>query len=211
MKSTVCEKFLVLNSVEVSEPEISTVSDGSELDAARNGGAYEESNERRGNPNGRSTPAVAAGRMRDAFPAVAVASHGATRRHPRPEMRDEDDAWFRVLFEHLPEPVFLLDPHDPRVHESIVECSQPAWQQDGMTHEFAWSLDWPILECNHAACLRHGYLQAELAGQPARLVGPLTTRPEDLVNLLRKLAVENYARFQALNRCKDGTLFPVEI
>jgi PAS domain S-box-containing protein len=47
---------------------------------------------------------------------------------------------FRTLFEHVPDAIFLLDPHDS-------------------------SGAWPIVDCNEAAARMHGYARAEIVGQ----------------------------------------------
>jgi PAS domain S-box-containing protein len=155
------------------------------------------------------------GRNGDVGAAVAVndaasGNGGGSRRRPK-ERRGESDGQIRVLFENLPEPVFLLDPHDPEVLEPIIECAVTDARDAENEPRPAWSLKWPILECNKIACERHGFLRTELIGQPIGLIGPMTSQPEMLVNLLRKLEAEALVRFQALHRCKNGTLIPVSV
>jgi PAS domain S-box-containing protein len=116
----------------------------------------------------------------------------------------------RALFENWPEAVFLLDPHDCRVIGPAVECNAIDWEHGGAVRRFAWTLEWPIIECNAAACRLHGYRRNQLLGQPIGALGPLTTEPAVLMNLHRDLESRDIVRFLGLHRGRDGACFPVE-
>ncbi|MEW6306900.1 MAG: PAS domain S-box protein [Verrucomicrobiota bacterium] len=140
------------------------------------------------------------------FPPVIRRQEQRPRNGGRQESgrRAESDRRFQTLFDHLPESVFVLDARGSDLLKPIVECNEP----DGRS---VWSLQWSIVECNQAACQRHGYLRDELLGQPVGIVGPLTDQPEVLGHLLKRLKAERVVRFQAFHRGKDGATFSVAV
>ena len=103
----------------------------------------------------------------------------------RGQLRDE--APFRLLFEHSPDGIVLVDPYHP-------------------------SGAWPIIECNQATCTMHGYTRDELLGQPHDLLNansaPVTAA--DRAAYLELVRREGPFQGAAIHRRKDGSRFPVE-
>ena len=98
----------------------------------------------------------------------------------------ESEEQFRLLFESSPDAILLIDPHDPDV-------------------------SWSIVDCNEAACRMNGFTRAELLGQSIDLfnVTPhLGSEREDYVDLIRQKGTLHY---EALHRHKDGHLFSTEV
>ncbi len=67
-----------------------------------------------------------------------------------------------------------------------------------------------IVDCNEAACQKHGYTRAELIGQPVTLLsdpGEYRRMPA----LLQQLLHDGSIAIETVHRCKDGSTFPVEV
>jgi len=92
---------------------------------------------------------------------------------------------FRVLFEHSPNAILLLDPHD----------------EAGA---------WPIVECNDGACGMNGYTRAELIGQSIDLLNGAKAEPEERAAYLAQLR-EGPIHIETTHRRKDGTTIPIEV
>lgn len=103
----------------------------------------------------------------------------------RGQLRDE--APFRLLFEHSPDGIVLVDPYHP-------------------------SGAWPIVECNQAACTMHGYSHDELLGQSHDLLNanPTPVTAADRAEYLELVRREGPFQGEAIHRRKDGSRFPVE-
>ena len=90
---------------------------------------------------------------------------------------------FRTLFEASPDAILLIDPHN----------------------------NWPILDCNTAACQMNGYTRSELIGQPIDILNPnpwsTAERDEYLANIRR----QGILRYETPHYRKDGTEFPIEV
>ncbi|HEU5097573.1 MAG TPA: PAS domain S-box protein [Roseiflexaceae bacterium] len=93
---------------------------------------------------------------------------------------------FRVLFEHSPDAIILIDPHHP-------------------------DISWPIVECNDVACRMNGYSRAEMIGQSIDLLNPTPGDPIERGVYLERLRREGTLRFYDQHRRKDGSCFPIEI
>src|SRR5687768_12603363 len=98
-----------------------------------------------------------------------------------------DEAPFRLLFEHSPDGILLIDPYHP-------------------------SGAWTIVECNPAACTMHGYTRDELRGQPLDLLNVFPTPPVEADRAAYLELVRRDGPFQgaATHRRKDGSQFLVE-
>ena len=110
---------------------------------------------------------------------------GALVRIAAQAAQSESEAHFRMLFEHSPDAIFLIDPHDP-------------------------SGAWPIVDCNDVAGKMNGYDRHELVGFSLNL---LRTRPTDAVSDTTYLADLRNGRtlqFETENRRKDQTLVAIE-
>lgn len=119
--------------------------------------------------------------------------------------------WLRGLLDRLPEPTFLLDPHDPELLGPVVECNEWISGQKGPPRKCVWSLGWPVIESNEAAGRETGYAHDDLVDQPAGLIGPRTSEPGVLASLLERLEREDVVRIKGFDQRKDGTFFPVEV
>jgi len=95
------------------------------------------------------------------------------------------EARFRILFEHSPDAVLLLDPHHSGGH-------------------------WCIVDCNEIACRLHGYTRTELIGQPLRLL--IAHNPDPAEDRAQLAQVRRAGRLQGeiVHRRKDGTPVPIE-
>ena len=95
----------------------------------------------------------------------------------------ESSAQFRTLFEASPDAILLIDPHD----------------------------QWPILDCNVAACTMNGYTRDELVGQSVDLLNLTPGDPDERKEYVERIRREGVLRLDALHRRKDGSVFSVEV
>ncbi|MFN2145343.1 MAG: PAS domain S-box protein, partial [Anaerolineales bacterium] len=98
----------------------------------------------------------------------------------------ESEERFRYLFLGSPDAIYLLDPHDPDV-------------------------DWSIVDCNLAACQMSGYSHDELIGQSIYFLDVNRKSGEDLSEYLENVRKQGVYYFETVQRHKDGHLYPVEI
>ncbi len=115
---------------------------------------------------------------------AALEAAAAERRRTAEALRESEER-FRVLFEHSPDAIFVLDPHHP----------------DGM---------WPILDCNESGARMNGYTRQELIGQPIGLLDVGPEEPEGDLRFLERIRQEGTVWSETLHRRKDGSIFPVE-
>jgi PAS domain S-box-containing protein len=97
----------------------------------------------------------------------------------------ESEERFRALFEHSPDAIILLDPHDAGVF-------------------------WPIVECNDLACSMNGYTRGELIGQSLDILNTKAGSRAEGAKYIERLRREGTIQFDSLHRRKDGSLFPIE-
>jgi PAS domain S-box-containing protein len=95
----------------------------------------------------------------------------------------ESSMQFRTLFEASPDANLLIDPRG----------------------------DWPILDCNTAACQMNGYTRDELVGQPIDILNPNPWPPDKLGGYLERIREAGVLRYETIHLHKDGTLFPIEV
>jgi PAS domain S-box-containing protein len=98
----------------------------------------------------------------------------------------ESETRFRALFEHSPDAIMLIDPHDAGVL-------------------------WPILECNDLACAMNGYTRAELIGQSVDLLNGAAGNRDERTAYIERLRHAGTIQFETLHRRKDGSFFPIEV
>ncbi|MDQ2998015.1 MAG: PAS domain S-box protein, partial [Chloroflexota bacterium] len=98
----------------------------------------------------------------------------------------ESEQRFRVLFEHSPDAIILIDPH----------------QLD---------ISWPIVECNDVACRMNGYTRDEMIGQSIDLLNSGVSKPVERAAYVERLRREGTIRFEDFHRRKDGSRFSIEI
>ncbi|MBI4659466.1 MAG: PAS domain S-box protein [Verrucomicrobia bacterium] len=135
----------------------------------------------------------------------------ATQHSPAKASDGLRDPFFRLLFDQLPEALLVLDPEHPGVPGPVAVFSGGGEAVNGKPLKCLWTLGWPVVWCNEAACRQVGYSRDELVGQPAGMAGPFTEQQESLADLLERLKNQKAARFTALHRRKDGTYFPSEV
>ena len=90
---------------------------------------------------------------------------------------------FRTLFEASPDAIILIDPKE----------------------------DWPIIDCNTAACQMNGYNRDELIGQPIDLLNVVPNVVERRGEYLESIRQAGVLHFEERHKRKDGTVFPVEV
>lgn len=121
------------------------------------------------------------------FVAYAVFAAWALRGHRRSEKaRVETAERFRLLFEHSPHGIFLIETRED-------------------------SVDWPILDCNPAACLMNGYSREELIGNSVEVLHPEISVPEERKRFLHTAREKRVMVYETSHRRKDGTYFSVEV
>ncbi len=98
----------------------------------------------------------------------------------------ESEQRFRVLFAASPDAVLLIDPHDPRA-------------------------DWPIVDCNAAACQMNGFTRAELLGQSVDILNASPGNPPERAAYLERLRREPVVHLETSRKHKTGTVFPIEV
>jgi PAS domain S-box-containing protein len=91
---------------------------------------------------------------------------------------------FRLLFEHLPDAILLIDPHDP----------------SGL---------WPIVDCNAVACRMYGYTRDELIDLSVKLLEPPSGK-QSFPAALHAMRHTRILRAEVGGQRKDGSVFPVE-
>jgi PAS domain S-box-containing protein len=92
------------------------------------------------------------------------------------------ETYFRLIFQHSPDAILLLDPHQP---------------------------DWPIIDCNDETCRMNGYTRKELLGQGIDILHPAPTTREAKARNLELLRAKGMLEFEAVHRRKDGDLFTI--
>jgi PAS domain S-box-containing protein len=97
--------------------------------------------------------------------------------------RRRSEQRFRTLFDHSPEAVFLLDPHD---------CACPL----------------RVVDCNEAAAKQNGYQRSELLGRS--LASLSLDRTQNLDQCLEQMRREGVVRSTVKHRRKDGEIVYIE-
>jgi PAS domain S-box-containing protein len=100
-------------------------------------------------------------------------------------MRESEER-FRVLFEHSPDAIILIDPHHPHI-------------------------SWPIVDCNEGACRMNGYTREELIGQSIDILNTSSGDLQERAAYLERLRGEGTIQIETAHRRKDGTCFPIEV
>jgi two-component system cell cycle sensor histidine kinase/response regulator CckA len=105
---------------------------------------------------------------------------------PVDQILRESEGRFRILFEHSPDAIVLIDPHHPHI-------------------------SWPIVECNDVACRMNGYTRDELIGQSIDILHAGAADRAERAAYFERLRQEGKIQLEAVHRRKDGTFFPIEI
>ncbi|MBN2119053.1 MAG: PAS domain S-box protein [Anaerolineales bacterium] len=95
----------------------------------------------------------------------------------------ESSLQFRTLFEASPDANLLIEPRG----------------------------NWPILDCNTAACQMNGYTHEELVGQSIDILNPNPWRSPKRDEYLANIRQTGVLRYETVHRRKDGTEFPIEV
>ncbi len=116
---------------------------------------------------------------------VGISKDITERKQVEASIRESEER-FRVLFEHSPEPILILDPNDP---ERIL----------------------PIVDCNEAAGSQHGYSRNELKGQPFGLIETAARSQARAEAFVQRVRAEGMVKIETLHRHKGGQTFLLEI
>lgn len=92
---------------------------------------------------------------------------------------------FLLLFEHSPDAILLLDPHEP-------------------------DNSWPIVDCNDVACRMNGYTRDELIGQSLDILRMNATTREMDQDYLSELRTVSHMSFDSVHRHKNGQTVLIE-
>ncbi len=98
----------------------------------------------------------------------------------------ESEARFRQLFATSPDAIVLIDPH-------------------------AANADWPIVDCNEAACQMNGYTREELIGQSIDILNTVPETREGRLAYLDRIRREGVIHVEAFHRHQAGHVFPIEV
>ena len=99
--------------------------------------------------------------------------------------REKSEVLFRTLFEHSPDAVLLMDPHDPNV-------------------------SWPIVDCNAVACQMNGYRRGELIGHSIDILNEKNATQAERIKYFKQLREMGSLNYEVNHRHKNGDIFPIE-
>lgn len=97
----------------------------------------------------------------------------------------QNDAQFRLLLDHSPDAIFVMDPHDREVA-------------------------WRIVACNDFACRMNGYTREELLGHSLHILDTGDSRWVDDSAFLERLRREHVVRGVTPHRRKDNSILYIE-
>jgi PAS domain S-box-containing protein len=109
----------------------------------------------------------------------------AERKQAEEALRESEER-FRILFEHSPDALLLIDPHSTRAPSEIIDC-------------------------NEVACRMNGYSREELIGQPIGILNLTKGDEEERAAYLERLRREGGMKYEVHHRRKDGSVFPIEV
>ncbi len=114
---------------------------------------------------------------------VVAISRDITERKKTEMALLESNLQFRTLFEASPEAIMLIDPHD----------------------------NWPVLDCNTAACHMNGFTREELIGQSIDILNLTPVQPGERIDYMERIHQAGVLRYETSYRHKNGAVFPVEV
>ena len=95
----------------------------------------------------------------------------------------ESNTRFQTLFEASPDAIMLIDPQG----------------------------DWPIIDCNMAACQLNGYSREELIGQPVDTLNLRHSELDGRGEYLESIRQAGVLHFEEFHKRKDGTVIAVDV
>ncbi|HZL11027.1 MAG TPA: PAS domain S-box protein [Prolixibacteraceae bacterium] len=98
----------------------------------------------------------------------------------------ERELLFQGLFNASPDAIVLINPNDT-------------------------NLDWPIIDCNEAACQMNGYTREELIGQSIDILNVTKGKTKERLAYVKTLRQKDIIHMETTHRHKDGHVFPVEV
>ncbi len=102
------------------------------------------------------------------------------------EALNESEERFHRLFAASPDALMVMDPFDT-------------------------SVDWPIIDCNEAACRMNGYTREELIGKSINILNVSEGTPQERAAYMESIRREGVLHLESSHRHKDGHVFPIEI
>jgi len=116
-------------------------------------------------------------------PARLVLANDITERKQAEAAQTHANLMFRALFDNSPDSIVLIDPQG----------------------------EWPILDCNEAACVMNGYSRTELLGKPINILNADPNALTDRAGFFESLRAVKNVKYETVHRRKDGTIFPIEV
>lgn len=98
----------------------------------------------------------------------------------------ESEERLRLLFEHSPDAILIVDPHST-------------------------SVPWMIVDCNEAAGRMNGYAREELIGQSLEILNTTPGDDEEHARYLARLRAAGLLHYETVHRRRDNQLMSVEV
>jgi PAS domain S-box-containing protein len=114
---------------------------------------------------------------------VILAHENITTRMKAESALQESTLQLRTLFEASPDAIMLIDPQG----------------------------NWPIVDCNPAACRMNGYTREELIGKSVDILNTENSTVEEHAEYFEQVQNTDVLRYETSHVHKNGTVFPIEV
>jgi len=126
--------------------------------------------------------------------------------------------WFELSIQPVPEGLFILSidiTERKRAEEALLESLSRFRTLFEASPEAIMIVDpqgnWPILDCNTAACIMNGYTRQELIGQSIDILNLTPGDEAERREYLEEIQSSGVLRMEDFHRRKDGSIFPIEL